>query len=285
MSFDFLEPERTMQDYLSSEENLKAVVSMDTRCKNYLDLREKYALSFDELLKTAERRVLRKEYAKGGETVHRGFYFPGYATLFVGGMNRGRLLKRAPKDNRYNYEYWFDAEGKMICAFKYAKNLNFRLVEVEFLIYQNDEVMSVIFEKVQNNTYWLHGISNCYFSDNRLSRYELVWFCVTETESAHTEMIETESWETLIKSHCLQVKCSHVRVEECVRENGLMKDLHWFCYYPDFKSLNHQLIQFNRSQEGFLTSYTIKQISGFNRFPFSENESQVYEVLEKRKDD
>lgn len=150
-----------IEEYLNSDKNKNRIEPFEKIGEEYLALWKQYKDSFEELSLMAEENVLRREYAKGGNTIHRGVYNPGMLDLIVGGMNRGRLLKRTPKDNHYNYEYLFDAKDRLICVKSYAPDLEYRLTNIEFLIHKDDEVLSLIFERYIDDAWLIHGASKC----------------------------------------------------------------------------------------------------------------------------
>ena len=116
--------------------------------QKYIILQKKYADSFNVLKENIERNVCRREYAKGGEFLHRGFYSPSCLDLVVG-VKRGRLLKKIPKDNKYTYEYLFDASNKLICVYKNEDFGGRQLKVVEYLIYNDESVLGLLFDSAE----------------------------------------------------------------------------------------------------------------------------------------
>ena len=99
--------------YNQSEENKKRCESFEFLNQKYILLQKQYVKSFQELFANVDDKAYRKEYAKGGATIHRGFYSPSSLDLVVGGCHRGKLFKRIPKNGEYDYEYIFDDQGNL----------------------------------------------------------------------------------------------------------------------------------------------------------------------------
>lgn len=283
MTYDFDERQRLFQEYLNSEENKERIAPFEQLCDEYLALREQYNNSFEELNRAAEEKVVRREYAKGGEVVHRGAYFPGMLDLIIGGMNRGRLLKKPPKDNHYNYEYLFDADDRLICVKSYASDLKYRLTDIEFLIHKDDEVLSLIFERHIDDTWLIHGMSKCKYRNGLLLRYETVWFGMKENESMKISVDTSKTLADLINMSYLKIECSQIDIEEYQYTEGLVNSFCWHHYTPDLKALEENLVTFHRDEDGDLSTYTIKKIGGLKSLWAEEEEKQVYRVSSKKK--
>jgi len=105
--------------------------------KKYILLQKEYRNSFHDLNKDIDSKVCRREYAKGGATLHRGYYSPSAADLTVGNCSRGRLLKKPPENNNYDYEYLFDNHDKLICVRNYTDEFDgvFSVYSIELFIY------------------------------------------------------------------------------------------------------------------------------------------------------
>lgn len=117
---------------------------------NYMEQRlfnlyDKYLYSYNELRKRALAETYCTEYAKGGETLHRGYYCPSPVyDLIVGNANRGRLLKRRPVVN-YDYIYYLNEARQiiMVDGFTTWENGRKTLYTREFVIHQDDVEISV----------------------------------------------------------------------------------------------------------------------------------------------
>lgn len=95
-------------------------VNMDYMEQRLFDLYDKYLYSYDELRKKALAETCYREYSKGGESMHRGYYCPSPVyDLLVGNVNRGRLLKRRPAVN-YDYIYYLNEARQIIMVDAFA---------------------------------------------------------------------------------------------------------------------------------------------------------------------
>lgn len=247
-------PFKDLHNFLHTEENLKRCEPFEILNQKYVALYRQYADSYAELTQDLEEKAVRVEYAKGGETLHRGYYSPSVDDLHVGGANRGRLLKRPPKDNSFDYRYLFDAEDKMLSACKYASFGDERvLYQTEVFLYQGDKVLTLSYESKYRE---LTVITECLYENAKLLRYEY---------ASLTPALKTDS-------------CNQIDVEELSYENGLMRILERYRYRPELHSLDHCRLTFERDADGFLSAYTFEEFDAFVQRP-----PQKYPVLVKRK--
>ena len=141
--------------------------------KKYKSIRDKFANSFDELSINVSQKQNHYIYSKGGLLLHRGYFSPSMLDIMgiLGGVSRGRLIN---DKNNADYEYIFDAENRLICCKKYSNENNIKaLIETEFLIYDEDNVLSLIFNHFQGELYF---ISECFFTDGNQQKYQTAIF-------------------------------------------------------------------------------------------------------------
>ena len=63
-------------------------------CDRFQEVAHTYKKTCNTIYKDLLNDVVRTEYARGGETIHRGYYCPSPVyDIIVGGASRGRLLK------------------------------------------------------------------------------------------------------------------------------------------------------------------------------------------------
>ena len=225
--------------------------------QKYSILQKQFANSFQELNEIITQKAYRKEYSKGGTTIHRGFYSPSFLDLVVRGCNRGRLLNRAPKSNAYDYEYIFDNDNNLICSKKYSNEFgrNFEIIAIELLVYEKDKVLSFTFEP--QNEYTLYFISECQYKNGRLLKYE--------------SALCNEGQD-----------CTEINVEISEYADNLLKSVYWYRYAPSIKLLDQNKFVFFRDESGCLSTYTVERIGMFDRND-SNNSKESYKVNVKRK--
>lgn len=247
-------------DYNQSEENLKNCKPFEQINQKYILLQKRYANSFHELNKDIESKIYRRRYAKGGEGFHRGVYSPSVMDLVVRNCNRGRMLKRLPKDNNYNYEYLFDAQDNLICVYGYS---NFegvsQLVTTELFVHQQNTILSLVFNS--NEDYGLSLMSECQYENGRLMRYENV----------------------LCELYYGGNGCTEINVEIHEYVDDLLQSFYWYRYTPSIQLLDHEKFTFTRDKEGYLSTYTVEQIGGFRPKTSFDCEQAIYKVRVKRK--
>lgn len=246
--------------YNQSEENKKNCEPFEQLNQKYILLQKQYSNSFHQLSEGFESNVYRREYAKGGEGFHRGVYSPSMMDLVVGGANRGTLLKRPPKDNKYHYEYLFDVQDNLICVYAYS-NLNgiFKLVNTELFVHQPNIILSLVYDSDENHSLGL--VSECQHENGRLMRYENV----------HCDLF-------IGGKGCVEI---NVEIHEYV--DDLLQSLHWYRYMHSIQLLDHEKYTFTRDKDGYLSTYTVEQIGGFKPKTDFHCEKVMYNVRKKRK--
>ncbi|QIZ08579.1 hypothetical protein HFZ78_19230 [Priestia megaterium] len=136
-----------------------------------VSIKQKYADKLLELRTAAEEKIVRLEYSKGGETIHRGYYCPSpVLDLIIGGMKRGRLFKKKkPEFGNYSYEYGFDKDGRLLRV----KGVNEFTTpdsrfDEEYLIYIDEIVYGLEFDNLGE----LVAVSKCIYENEKLMKYE-----------------------------------------------------------------------------------------------------------------
>ncbi|MBS3972342.1 MAG: hypothetical protein KGZ84_04965 [Erysipelotrichia bacterium] len=248
-----------IDEYLKSDENSKRCEPFDQLKIKYVALHKLYANSFHELNKDLESKVIKREYAKGGEVLHRGFYSPSTLDLIVGNYNRGKLLKRISNNTKYNYEYLFDAQNSLICVYSYyiVEDV-FKLISTELFVRNQNKVLSLVFS---TDDYSLSFISECQFENGKLISYE----------TALCELLDSE------------VYCSEINVETYEYVDDLMKSMCWTRYSPSIKLLTQERYIFSRDTDGFLSTYKVEHIEGFMPKMKELQSRQIYNVRVKRR--
>lgn len=252
---------KNLLGYNQLVENQKKCEPFEQLNQKYILLQKKYMNSFQKLRDSIVANEYRREYSKGGVTIHRGFYSPSSLDLVCGGCNRGRLLKSIPKNNKYDYEYIFDDTDKMICSKKYSDQFGKikSVVEIELFVYEPNRVLSFVYEPYLD--YALTFISECQYDQERLYRYE----------------------SALCKLDCDGIGCTEINVEEIRYSNDLLQTIFWHCYNPSIRLLNQNKYTFTRDKEGYLSTYTVEQLNESTSKYVLNQYPQSYRVSSKRK--
>lgn len=154
-------------------------VNMDYMEQRLFDLYDKYLYSYDELRKKALAETCYREYSKGGESMHRGYYCPSPVyDLLVGNVNRGRLLKRRPAVN-YDYIYYLNEARQIIMVDAFAtwkddwlKYYKKTLYTREFIFHEENVETSVEY-KLNSLLGYIHmySASLCDYDAGKLRAY------------------------------------------------------------------------------------------------------------------
>ena len=110
-------------------------------CDRLQEVAHTYKKTCNTIYKDLLNDVVRTEYARGGETIHRGYYCPSPVyDIIVGGASRGRLLKDMKRIKKNpDYTFGFNANNELIVI----QNSFYR----EFIVRDQHTELSIIFSK------------------------------------------------------------------------------------------------------------------------------------------
>ena len=129
-------------------------------CDRLQEVAHTYKKTCNTIYKDLLNDVVRTEYARGGETIHRGYYCPSPVyDIIVGGASRGRLLKDMKRIKKNpDYTFGFNANNELIVI----QNSFYR----EFIVRDQHTELSIIFSK-----YCIEAITECRYVDNQIQSY------------------------------------------------------------------------------------------------------------------
>jgi len=219
--------------------------------KKYLSLHKKYTGVYEQLISDVEAKAHHRQYAKGGWTIHRGFYSPSFQDLVTGGCNRGRLLKKEPKSRKYSFEYIFDEHDRLICVKRRDDNVN--VSSVEMIVYEETRVLSLVYDVLLNHA--PHCILECWYENNNIRRYE----------RATLELGGS--------------RCFDIIVEESSYEEQILSSVLMSVYIPEIHTLKRERYDFYRDEKGQLNTYTVRSIGVNSDTDVIFEDPKVYKVF------
>ena len=136
---------------------------MDTTVlSRYKDFAEKNRMSW-------EKRVVRYEYGRGGETLHRGYYCPSLISdIVIGNQKRGNLLKRKTKKPA-DYIFGFDEKDHLIMVKHYFSR---DIWSLEMIYREESEEIGVTVFSGEDTSFIL---SRCVYDRDRIMEYDLFY--------------------------------------------------------------------------------------------------------------
>lgn len=154
-----------------------------------------YTKSFLEYYKQQLLNCTVWEYAIGGQSLHRGYYYPS-SIIICTNQNRGKKATKIPQGKSY-YRYGFNSNHKMLIVDQYAE-----LNTHEFLIHENDKEFSIVFRE---NGGILNLYECCYNQNNQLSSYISVNMMpyIQQISSCDAKFYSYENSATIIDSYLL----------------------------------------------------------------------------------
>jgi hypothetical protein len=138
-----------------------------------VSIRNENADKMSQFQTSTEKDIVKVEYSKGGETIHRGYYCPSpVLDLIVGNLNRGKILKKKPDFLKYAYEYGFDNENRLVKVKKVNKVNEFTppviRFDEEYLVYKKDIVYAIEFDNMGE----INVVSRCTYENGNIVKYE-----------------------------------------------------------------------------------------------------------------
>lgn len=159
----------------------------------------------ETLYKQSADNVVTKKYALGGSLLSRGYLCPSpIYDIVTGNCSRGRIINNYPKSKKPTYEYGFDKNGDLIIA------NNLELNQHEFLLYDKNIILGIVFEYSQEQECEVLLINECEYDKNgRIVAYNKgectdnsISFLTTEKYSYDEQGLkETEIWEIAVDNN------------------------------------------------------------------------------------
>ena len=142
--------------------------------KYFEELYYSYKNKLDYYYNQSESQVVRKEYARGGEVIHRGFYCPSTVQdIIVGNCNRGKLVKKPRKTP--DYEYWFDDNDRLILVKQLCADNTEIPPTIELLFYNNKTVDSILYQKDKCDSeekFLISSLTKCTYENDLIKNYD-----------------------------------------------------------------------------------------------------------------
>ena len=201
----------------------------------------KRILSFFAL---AEKNVVKKEFSRGGECLHRGFYCPSpVLDIVIGGCKRGKLIKKPRKTP--DFEYWFNADNKIILTKKanIPEGFDSSAIEYELIFNYYDFTESVIFQINPNKTVHISGLTKCLYQNKQIQSYDYM--------SVFDEPFN----------------CNEISNEEFFYNNGRLVSSVLQKYNFDVRIIFKDIFFYNYNSEGKIVSYTLETWDDSKRIP------------------
>lgn len=195
-------------------------------------------------LKMAEKNVVRKEFSRGGECLHRGFYCPSpVLDIVIGGCKRGKRIKNPKKVP--DYEYWFDSDDKLILVRtpNIPDGCDSSAIGYE-LIYNHDGFTeSVIFQIDADKTVRISGLTRCNYQNGRIESYDFI-------EVSGNPFV-----------------CYDIRNELFFYENGILTSSVLQGYNFTAEMMGKRKYFYNYNSDGKMVSYTVEEWDENGRMP------------------
>lgn len=235
---------RSFRKSQETPKNLRICEPFESECLRFVALAEAYEDKINELILSAEKSVVRKEYAVRGEGLHRGYYHPSpIFDVVVGRCNRGNLLKRITKRSKITYEYGFDESNKLVLVKTFNELSN---SSNEVIIYRDNLAFGLSFSNEGRIDYLCEEV----YTDGKL------------TELTHAIYYD---WKKGISS---------LHKETYKYDSSGLKTADMYIYTSDILLLEHSQFNFAHDDHGFLSKYTCIDFKG--DAPESTNEYDVY---------
>lgn len=202
-------------------------------------------------LEACKEKVNRREYAVGGQILHRGFFCPSpVQDIVIGNCNRGRMVKSLARTKRkIDYEYGL-CDNRLLTV---RWNMHNDLFEEEYLSYEANKQIGYTFD--QNGE--LIAISVCKYQGELIQSYFYV--------------------------HLLFGNVIHeARKEEYKYKEGKLSLATWHWLTSGSYCMHFDYI-FDHDVEGYLSSYQVIEYDKNQAVRNSSGENNDYKVFLRRK--
>ncbi len=143
---------------LSSDFFEKEFVRIETMVEPYISESEK-------IISNAAQLVNREEFASGGECLLKGYYCPNkIVDIVVGGVNRGKILKRITSLSKKDFWYGFDKNNRLLMIKSKAG------ATIEIISYVDNKEIGIGFSELTGN---INFVSECIYENSKLKTYSV----------------------------------------------------------------------------------------------------------------
>ncbi len=216
--------------------------------------------NYEQKFKEFSKNVVRKEYSVGGNCIHRGYFCPSLIyDIVIGGVNRGKLLKRVQKNSKPTYEYGFDSSDNLITV----KSSRYS----EFVVRTGNIEYGISFDNFNE----LHNLTECTYNEGKLTKLLIAYYdCYQKKiKEYYEENYEYLDNELLVKI----IRCSgglyfdkDAENDEWINQDAIEE------FGLDMKILTELIINRNEYRfllkDGYLDKYTAKHYKNENEEPF-----------------
>lgn len=214
---------------------------------------EEYALKYTQFLSVAEslcslaqqklpeiEAISETFFAQTAHTeaatnsgLHRGYYCPSLIyDLIVGGVKRGRLLKKLTARSKSYFLYGFDDRNRLIWSKHFINNYR---VQTEYFLHTDESIYGFTVDAKGR----LEIITEEVYEDNRLVCYRHVLAVSSENGVEPVQMMQ----------------------EEYTYDNEGLLCCDWYSLHPGIYLLKHEKVTFTR-KDGYLAQYCVDLLIG-----------------------
>ena len=170
--FDFLKELQSFAEELKNRYNkdIPDDPLIKETCDKYHAYESAYENSYGKFKSEVIKNAYRTEYASGAVGLYLSYYSPSYQDLFIGGVKRGRIVK---KPKKVEAEYIFDKDGKIICYKEYLRN---KVTREEYFDYKPDKIISVRYDVSFPDDIYIETIAEYIYDGGRIIHFEYALF-------------------------------------------------------------------------------------------------------------
>lgn len=262
---------------------LESIESFYKKDKYFKDLFYLYKDELDTFYHKAEKQVVHKEFARGGEVIHRGFYCPSpVQDIIIGNCNRGRLIKNPRKTP--DYEYGFDKDGRIILVKQFCVYDTEISPTIELLFYNSNTVNSILYQRNKNleNEFCISALTKCIYENGFIKNYDFAEiFDPSENRTEelrklrkNCRKIELKFTNELEKNDALKPFireykcddnnfeaeiCNNIKTENFEYNDNIIASSTWESYNFDIKIISQSKYLYNYDDNKKIISYTVEE--------------------------
>ena len=212
---------------------------------------------FSLLYQKQLEKVMYKEYALNGETIHRGYYCPSpIRDIVISNCNRGRLLKGSIKSSKVVREYGFNVHHNLILVIRRTEFTEYEMIDR----YENIEI------EIQFDYEWLPKmITKCIYNNNN----QIISYTELPYNPINLELLEYNREEYTYDDQGLAEADQYKYLYNSALDNTILVDIVQQ-FEPDsllneidfFALPLHNKYYFHHNDEGYLTEYAAVEYFG-----------------------
>ena len=258
-----------------SEEYAQVKASYDDKCAKIIKKIKEYPQNVDDLLSSVLENTARKEYSAGTEGLILGYYHPSPVyDLVVGGVRRGRLLKKPSTKYALTHQYHFDSREKLTFAAPLLSNMPDTFsdrVQEYYFVFDDVDTRLVLCKMKSGDIY---NALYCIYKEGRIIDYNSISLMnYYEDNATYAAFLDHEEYSYIEGQLAVVNRYAYIPDHQKKEKDNV-------AVIPNTSTLRNRRYEFQHDEKGYLDTYKYSEYLGETLI---QSNSYSNKIKEKRK--